>query len=205
VNATADDATADTPAAIAARELLPGERVQWAARPRPWAAARQTLMALPIGLFLMAVGAFAVDVVPRALLVPSDVLALLPIRSVGALVALLGLAAACAPLATALLARGTVYAVTTRRLLVIDRAFVHRVASFAPEDVQAIMVANERYDGSADIVFRQEIRYVRMSRGGRYGVVRKIGFFGIEDAERVRDLIRAMRGDVANAPSFLEP
>jgi hypothetical protein len=197
-------ATADTPAAIAAQELLPGERLQWAARPRPWAVARQTLMALPIGLFLMAVGAVAVDVVPRAMLVPSDVLALLPIRSVGALIALLGLAAACAPFVAALLARGTVYAVTNRRLLVIERAFVRRVASFAPQDVQAILVTNERYDGSADIVFRQEIRHIRTSRG-RYRVVKKIGFFGIADPERVRDLIRRMRGDVAGAPRFLEP
>jgi hypothetical protein len=154
-------------------------------------------MALPIGLFLMAVGAVAVDLVPRAILLPSDVLALLPIRSVGALIALLGLAAASAPLAIALLARRTVYAVTSRRLLVIDRAFAHRVASFAPEDVQAIMVTNEHY-GSADIIFRQEIRHIRTSRG-RYSVVKKIGFFGIADPERVRDLIRRMRGDVASA------
>jgi len=204
MDATEDGVTADTPEAIAAQELLPGERLQWAERPRPWAVARQTLTALPIGLFLMAVGAFAADVVPRAMLVPSEVLALLPIRSVGALIALAGLAAVCTPLATALLARGTVYAVTSRRLLVIDRAFAHRVASFAPQDVQALMVTNERFDGSADIVFRQEIRHIRTSRG-RYSVVKKIGFFGIADPERVRDLIRAMRGDVAGASSFLEP
>ena len=204
MDATEDDAGADAPEAIAARELLPGERLQWAARPRPWAVGRQTLMALPIGLFLMAVGAVAVDIVPRALLVPGDVLELLPIRGVGAFIVFLGLAAVCAPLATALLARGTVYAVTSRRLLVIDRAFVHRVVSFAPEAVQAIMVTNERYDGSADIVFRQEIRHIRTSRG-RYGVVKKIGFFGIADPERVRDLIRALRGDVASVPNFLEP
>src|SRR5215510_8570474 len=155
-----DDVTADTPEAIAAQELLPGERLQWAARPQPWAVGRQMLTALPIGLFLMAVGAVAVDVVPRAMLLPRDVLALLPVRGVGALIALLGLAAACAPFVVALLARRTVYAVTTRRLLVIDRAFARRVASFAPDDVQAITVTIERYDGSADIVFRQEVRYI---------------------------------------------
>jgi hypothetical protein len=166
--------------------------------------ARQTLTALPLGLFLMAVGAVAVDLVPRAMLLPSDVLALLPIQSVGALIALLGLAAACTPFVAALLARSTVYAVTTRRLLVIDRAFARRVASFTPEDVQAIMVTNERYDGSADIVFRQQIRHIRTSRG-RYRVVKKIGFFGIADPERVRDLIRALRGNVAGTPTFLEP
>jgi len=197
------DATEDD-AAIAARELLPGERLQWAARPRPWAVARQTLVALPIGLFLMAVGAVAVDLVPRAMLLPSNVLALLPVRSVGALVALLGLAAACVPFAAALLARWTVYAVTTRRLLVIDRALVRRVASFAPEDVQAIMLTNERYDGSADIVFRQEIRHIWI-RCVRHRIVKTIGFFGIADPERVRDLIRALRGNVAGTRTFLEP
>jgi hypothetical protein len=204
MDVTEDGVITDTPAAIAAQELLPGERLQWAAQPRPWAVARQTLIALPIGLFLMAVGAVAVDVVPRAMLVPSDVLALLPVRSVGALVALLGLAAACVPLAAALLARGTVYAVTTRRLLVIERTFVHRVASFAPEDVQAIMVTNERYDGSADVVFLHEIRHIWI-RCVRHRIVKRIGFFGIADPERVRDLIRALRGNVAGTPAFLEP
>src|SRR5215510_6292971 len=160
MDTTKDGMTADTPEAIAARALLPGERLQWAAQARPWAVARQTLAALPIGFFMMTVGALALHPAVRALLAPSDVLALLPIQSVGALAALLGLAAACWPVATALLARGTVYAVTTRRLLVIDRAFARRVASYAPDEVQAIMVTNERYDGSADIVFRQEVRYI---------------------------------------------
>jgi hypothetical protein len=102
---------------------------------------------------------------------------------------LLGIAFAAAPLAAAWQAQGTVYAVTSRRLLVIDRVFIHRVAAFAPEDIRAIMVTNERPDGSADIVFRQDIRHVRV-RGARIGIVDKIGFFGIADAERVRDLIR---------------
>lgn len=112
---------------------------------------------------------------------------------------LLGMAFAAAPLAAALQARGTVYAVTTRRLLVIDRVFIRRVAAFAPDDVQAIVVTNEAPDGSADIVFRQEIRHIYV-RGARLGVVDKTGFFGIADADRVRDLIRELRGDVAGAP-----
>src|SRR5215468_7846450 len=175
MDTTEDRMTAETAEAIAVRELLPGERLQWAAHARPWAVGRQTLAALPIGFFMMAVGALAVHPATRALLGPSDVLVLLPIRSVGALAALLGLAAACWPVATAVLARGTVYAVTTRRLLVIDRAFARRVASYAPDDVQAITVTNERYDGSADIVFRQEVRYIWI-RSIRHRVVKKIGF-----------------------------
>ena len=57
---------------------------------------------------------------------------------------------------------------------------------------------------SADIVFRQEVRYIWI-RSIRHRVVKKIGFFGIADPERVRDLIRALRGNVADAPAFLEP
>jgi hypothetical protein len=192
----------DTATAIATRELMSGERLQWAARPRPWAVARQKLTMFPIGLALLVVGAVAVDVAAHGMLTPSEILASLPIRSVGVLLVLLGIAIACAPLVAALLARRTVYAVTNRRLLVIDRAFAHRVASFAAEDIRAIMVTNERADGSADIVFRQEIRHIRL-RTARYGIVNKIGFFGITDADRVRDLIRALRGNVADAPSFL--
>lgn len=201
---TEDGAAADAPAAIAMRELRPGERLQWAARPRPWAVARRKLKALAIALVLLAVGGVAVDLAASGGPTLGEPLAALPIGSIGALLILLGAAFACAPLVVALLARGTVYAVTTRRLLLIDRTFVNRVASFAPEDIQAIIVTNERPDGSADIVFRQEIRHVWL-RGARYGVVNKIGFFGIADADRVRDLIRAMRGDVTAAPTFLEP
>jgi len=35
--------------------------------------------------------------------------------------------------------------------------------------------------------------------------VKTIGFFGIADPERVRDLIRALRGNVAGTRTFLEP
>jgi hypothetical protein len=37
MDATEYGAATDTPAAIVAQELLPGERLQWAARPLPWA------------------------------------------------------------------------------------------------------------------------------------------------------------------------
>ncbi len=198
MDATEYGAATDTPAAIVAQELLPGERLQWAARPRPWAVARRKLAALAVALALLAVGGIAVGLADGGIPAPGDPLSTLPIRSIGSLVMLLGVAFACAPLVAALLARGTVYAVTNRRLLVIDRAFTHRVASFAPEDVQAIILTNEAPDGSADIVFRQEIRHVPL-RGARYGVVNKIGFFGIADADRVRALIRALRGDGAGA------
>jgi hypothetical protein len=195
-------AAADTPAAIVTQELLPGERLQWAARPQVWAVARQKLTALIGAVFLLAIGGAAVDLATGGVLATGDPLAALPVAGIGALFMLLGVAFAGAPLAAAWQARGTVYAVTSRRLLVIDRVFIHRVAAFAPEDIQAIMVTNERPDGSADIVFRQDIRHVRV-RGARIGMVDKIGFFGIADAERVRDLIRQMRGDVAAAPTFL--
>jgi hypothetical protein len=195
-------AAADTPAAIAARELLPGERLQWAARPRPWAVARQRLTTLVGAVFLLAIGGAAIDLGSGAVLTSGGPLSALPVAGIGALFMLLGIAFAGAPLAAAWQARGTVYAVTSRRLLVIDRIFIHRVAAFAPEDIRAIMVTNERPDGSADIIFRQDIRHLRV-RGARIGMVDRIGFFGITDADRVRDLIRGMRGDVTAAPSFL--
>jgi hypothetical protein len=195
-------AAADMPAAIAARELLPGERLQWAARPQLWAVARQKLRLLVGAVFLLAIGGAAIDLGSGVVLTSGGPLSALPVAGIGALFVLLGIAFAGAPLAAAWQARGTVYAVTTRRLLVIDRVFIHRVAAFAPEEIQAVMVTNERPDGSADIVFRQHIRHVRV-RGARIGIVDKIGFFGIADPERVRDLIRGMRGDVTNAPTFL--
>jgi hypothetical protein len=197
-------AAADTPAAIAARELLPGERLQWAAQPRPWAVARQRLTTLVGAVFLLAIGGAAIDLGSGAVLMSGGPLSALPVAGIGALFMLLGIAFAGAPLAAVWQARGTVYAVTSRRLLVIDRIFIHRVAAFAPEDIQAIMVTNERPDGSTDVIFRQDIRHVRV-RGARIGMVDRIGFFGITDADRVRDLIRGMRGDVTGAPVFLEP
>ena len=201
MDGTENGAAADTPAAIAAQQLLPGERLQWAARPRPWAVARRKLPALAVALVMLAVGWVAGYLGDSGVSMPGHPLAALPVGSIGVLLMLLGVAFACVPLVAALLARGRVYAVTTRRLLVIDRAVTHRVAAFAPEDVQAIMVTNERPDGSADIVFRQEIRHIPL-RGARYGVVNKIGFFGIADAEHVRDLIREMRAGATAAPTF---
>ena len=72
-------AAADTPAAIAARELLPGERLQWAAQPRPWAVARQRLTTLVGAIFLLAIGGAAIDLGSGAVLTSGGPLSALPI------------------------------------------------------------------------------------------------------------------------------
>lgn len=190
-----------TPEAIATRELRPGEQLQWAGRPAPQALARRKLPVVPIAVLLLALAGLIIYVATaEAPSIPADGATI--VTTMGAFLALLGIALAAAPLVAALSAHRIVYAVTDRRLLVIDDSFTHRIGSFTPDDVQAIIVTNERPDGSADIVFRQEIRHIRL-RSARYGIVSKIGFFGIADADRVRNLIREMRGDVAGAPAFL--
>jgi len=88
-------------------------------------------------------------------------------------------------------ARRTVYAVSDRRLLTISG---ERVDSYGPDDIRAIMVTNERADGSADIVFGQDIRRYWV-RGARFAEVNRLGFFGIPDPDAVRELIRDLRGE----------
>jgi len=180
----------------ARQEMQPGEELRWVGQPHPWALARRQLHGVPLGLPLLGLGAFVIHVGADGPLPVDQAMQTVVTLGLGGLAMFLGIVLLGTPVMAVLAARRTIYAISDRRLLTIGGISGERVASFGPHDIRAIMVTNERADGSADIVFGQELRrfYVR---GARLTQVDKFGFFGIADPDRVRELIRALRGDAA--------
>lgn len=83
------------------------------------------------------------------------------------------------------------YAITDRRLLIVERYPARRVTSYTASDIQAIE-RTERADGSGDVIFRREQSYQRRAYSGSLGMARKIGFFGVSDVRRVEGEIRRL-------------
>jgi hypothetical protein len=92
---------------------------------------------------------------------------------------------------------GTLYAVTTRRALVVDGfrnlssggwRFDQSDWSFGPTAIQRRSVLRRRRDGSGDIVFEFEHR---MGRKGRHYQVES-GFFGVPDVDRVNSMLEGV-------------
>jgi len=180
----------DTSRIRAQQELEPGEQLRWVGRPHPWALARQRLAALAVTPVLLGLGAFVIHVGASQPLPVDQAMLTMVIYGFGGLAMLLALVVISGPVLAFLRARSTVYAVSDRRLLTISG---ERVDSYGPGDIRAIMVTNEQADGSADIVFGQDIRRYWI-RGARFAEVNRLGFFGIPDPYHVRELIRDLRG-----------
>jgi hypothetical protein len=169
---------------VARSALDPGERLVWAEWARPARLARERL---PLALFgLLWTGALA-----RALVAadtpPSGFVAV-----VGAAFVLLGLAALLAPGWAWLAARATVYAVTDRRLLILEGFPWRRARSFGPGDIN-LCERTERADGSGDLIFRSEREIERQDRGRTTWRTRRVGFLGIPEVRRVEAAVRALR------------
>jgi hypothetical protein len=175
----------------AQQEMEPGERLRWVGRPHPWALARERLAALTVTPVLLGLGTFVIHVGASQPLPVDQAMLTMVIYGFGGLALLLGLVVFSGPVLAFLLARRTVYAISDRRLLTISG---ERVNAYGPGDIRAIMVTNERADGSADIVFGQDIRRYWI-RGARFAEVNRLGFFGIPDPDHVRELIRDLRAE----------
>ncbi|HTO85322.1 MAG TPA: hypothetical protein VMQ73_24090 [Methylomirabilota bacterium] len=175
----------------ARQEMEPGEQLRWVGRPHPWALARQRLAAVAVTPVLLGLGAFVIHVGASQPLPVDQAMLTMVIYGFGGLAMLLALVVISGPVLAFRRARRTVYAVSDRRLLTISG---ERVDSYGPDDIRAIMVTNERADGSADIVFGQDIRRYWV-RGARFAEVNRLGFFGIPDPDAVRELIRDLRGE----------
>lgn len=175
-------------------ELRSGERLLWAAQPRPGAYRKQA-----IGLMIFAVPwtAFAVFWVVSAGWGtgwfggdrhggdgPPGLFMLFPLF--GLPFVLIGLGMFSAPYWLGRKAARTAYAVTDRRAIVFEGSAVGsgtKVQSFQPERL-TLMTRTERADGSGDLVF-EEFRE-RVGTGSR--TVRR-GFVGIDRVREVEDLI----------------
>lgn len=173
-------------------ELERGERMAWIGQPLPARLARRTL---PILLFAIPWTAFAVFWMFAAAGFEAPDLSggiegIFPLF--GLPFVLVGLGMFSAPLWAARAARGTVYCVTDRRVLIIRVGRAIRVRSFDPE--QLTRHDKRVYaDGSGDLVFARELTRHASREHGRQ--LMPVGFLGVSDVRgaeaAVRELLEA--------------
>lgn len=174
------------PLEVARREIAPGERLVWADRRRRRDRRRWPRIAFGL-VFAVAALAWIIAAAGTAGLRALFAAPLL----------LLGIA-----LAAGWLPRGaaadTVYAITDRRLLIIETGRVRRVRSLLPADILTLE-RHERPDGSGDLLFRNErvvrddLRLRRDGPPSQAFLRRRVGFFDIPEVRRVEAAVHALR------------
>jgi hypothetical protein len=167
-------------------ELRPGERLIWAAQPRPGAYRRQSLGLVLFGIpwtafaiFWMVTAGWGASKLERG---PFSYFALLGLPFV-----FIGFGMLSSPLWLTRKAKRTVYAVTDQRVIVFEGGVFGgiKVQTFMPDRLTS-MTRNQRSDGSGDLIFEE----FRERRGSGTHTVRR-GFVGIKDVREVEELINA--------------
>jgi hypothetical protein len=178
---------------IATAQLDGGERLLWSGVPRPGRSAR---LALPLGLFGIPFAGFAAFWTWSAYRAVSHGSAaggpgaLFPLFGLPFL--LIGAGMLTAPLGVWLAATRTVYAVTERRAMIIERMGATSVQSWRYEDMDELQRV-ERADGSGDLFFATRTRTGQ--RGVSYRT--RIGFLGIPDVRSVEQLLQGHQERIA--------
>jgi len=172
--------------ALAARldaELSADERLVWTGQPRPDLAIRPAYFLVPFGLLF---AAFAVGwmVLASAMGVTPMALCGLPFIAVGGLLAL-------SPIWLRRQAQQTVYALTTRRALILEPSW------WGPGVVRSYTAAGlgkmfrrERADGSGDLIFEEYTSRGTSSDGTASSSTQWRGFLAVSDVRAVEDLVR---------------
>lgn len=187
----------DDPRDIARAALEPGERLVWAGRPGP--AAQPAWQLDPSSLLLVAVplcvAVFLLWEAFDSFAGPFD------LAFLGGAVVLL--CVALSPFATLWWAsrrvRGTVYAITDRRLFILAGGPRRRPRSFAPDELEEPRV-HDRGDGRGDVAFGT-LAELRQTRQGRQTRLAEAAFTDIADAQRVAREIARLRSPAAAKPS----
>jgi hypothetical protein len=181
--------SADNPLDLARAVLEPGESLVWAARPGPaaqpaWRLDRASLLlaAVPLGAALFLLWqAVTASGGPGGWLYLGGAVVLLCI--------------ALSPLATLWWAsrriRGTIYAVTDRRLFVLAGGPRRSLRSFAPEELEEPRV-RDRSDGRGDVIFGT-LAELRQTRQGQQTRLAQAAFTDISDAPQVAGEIARLR------------
>lgn len=189
------------PLAIARAALEPGEQLVWADRPDPRVLARARLpQVIRGGLGLAVIAAFLwLSFIPnwpgglRGVLFALFLLA----------VTLYSLWLVVQPRVARRAAGHTVYAITDRRLLILEQWPRPRLRSFDPAELDETQVAPNIASGPAGplgtVVFiHRKLPWWQRSAGGSY---RLEAFFGIAEAARVAERIEALRTGQGGAPA----
>jgi len=178
---------APSPLSIAKAEMIDGETLIWADVSSVRNARRRTLPLSVLGwLFLILVFAW----IAKAAIASFWLLIMgLPFLVLAAALALL-------PWWWPSVMRHLVYAISDRRLLIIQNWPKRRVTSYGPEDIDVIERRDHR-DGSGDLIFRREEhrknRHHHDHPNKRRVSERPIGFFGIPDVRKLEEAVWALK------------
>jgi hypothetical protein len=169
-------------------ELNASERLLWSAQPRPSRLARKSL---PLVLFGIPWTAFALFWTAGAsgFKMPDfhHVENLFPLFGLPFI--LIGLGLLTSPFWIMRKARSTVYGLTTERIIIISPKLFGgiNIRSLPPDqltDINRVQLA----DGSGDVILHRDI--TPNSKGGNN--VSEVGFFGIQNAKEVEQLVLAL-------------
>ncbi|NPV68679.1 MAG: hypothetical protein HPY64_16195 [Anaerolineae bacterium] len=177
-------------------ELMPGEELLWVGRPAsrwrgPAGGAGWLSITAVIG-FLVALG-IILGFFPLARgMAMAPTMFFSPMWMPMILIFLLMLVmVAVNPLSRMLNTLRTTYAITNRRILILDGILATKVTSYGPDDIERI--ERRSYSGGrGDIIFRYEPRAYRARRGNWWQTQytsEPIGFFGIPDVRDVERLL----------------
>ncbi|MEZ5933748.1 MAG: hypothetical protein R3F54_17710 [Alphaproteobacteria bacterium] len=186
---TQDSAAAggSDPLTLARAEMAAGERLIWADTSLPGNARRRVLPVSILGwLFLLLSLAWMAKAA-----IASFWLLIMGLPFLLAAAAIAGL-----PWWWPTITRHTVYAISDRRLLIIQSWPRRKVRSYGPDDID-VVERREKRDGSGDIVFRREeyrkLRHHHDPQGKRRTGEREIGFFGVPDVKTLEEAIWALK------------
>lgn len=176
--------------AMARAALVPGERLIWADRPDPVVLARSRLPQVIRGVLGLAViaGFLWVSFLPNW---PEGLRGLLLLLFLIAVTAY-SLWLLAQPVVARRAAPHTVYAVTDRRLLILEDWPRARLRSFTPAELDDPLVSRASGPGGlGSVVFiHRKLPWWQRSAGGSYRIE---AFYGIAEAQRVAEQIAVLR------------
>lgn len=170
---------------LLSQELDANEKLLWSGRPSPSDAASRGCVQSIIGVFLTGFALFWMSGAywvtqqgPRDFGPPGS--SFFPLF--GLIFVFAGLALVFTPFFNSNKASQTIYAVTDRRLLILEGSGAQ---TFLPAELERLERRGGE-DGRGDVIFARELR--RGAKGRTY--THEIGFFGIENPREVERLIR---------------
>lgn len=168
-------------------ELAKGERIAWIGQPIP---GRMAQSSIPLVLFGIPFTAFAVFWMAMASGIAGRAGGGVRLFFVlwGIPFIVVGLGMLTSPFWIYRKALGTIYAITDRRALLVEKGLWGRIVvrSFEPSSLGALSRI-QNADGSGSLVFQREYR-----PGGRRGRFVDVGFLAVPDVKEVEERIRQL-------------
>ncbi len=192
----------DLPPDLASRvraELDSGERLVWVGQPRPDLYVRKAFVLVPCGVFFAGFAVFWIAMATGILgfakaqanapPAPFGLFAVFPLC--GLPFVLIGLGMIASPVWLRVMARKTVYALTDRRAIVWEPAWVGNptVRSYAAAGLGKMSRVEGR-DGAGDLVFEEFTTTSRDSHGNVNRTTTRRGFLAISEVRKVEELVR---------------